>query len=71
MSGQIVFTLCCRSVGLEVIALVTGQTMWTEVYSPSLKRWLHCDSCENAMDAPLMYESGWEEIKLCHRIFQR
>lgn len=33
--------------------------LWTEVYSQVQKRWLHCDSCENSLDAPLLYEGGW------------
>jgi peptide-N4-(N-acetyl-beta-glucosaminyl)asparagine amidase len=33
--------------------------VWTEVYSDYLGKWVHCDSCEQKFDAPLMYEAGW------------
>jgi len=54
------FTLVCRALGYEARHIHDWTDhVWTEVYSDSLQRWLHADSCEAALDAPLMYEQGW------------
>ncbi|XP_051167402.1 peptide-N(4)-(N-acetyl-beta-glucosaminyl)asparagine amidase isoform X2 [Leptopilina boulardi] len=55
-----VFTLMCRSLGYDTRFIVDKTDhVWTEVWSVAQKRWIHADSCENAMDRPLMYEKGW------------
>ncbi|CEG37405.1 Peptide:N-glycanase [Plasmopara halstedii] len=54
------FTLCCRAMGYEArYVLDVTDHVWTEIYSDHLKRWLHCDSCEEQLDCPLTYEVGW------------
>ena len=54
------FALCCRALEFETRwVLDWTDHVWTEVYSEAQERWLHCDACEDACDAPKMYERGW------------
>ena len=54
------FALCCRALGFDARFVEDQQDhVWTEVYSESERRWLHCDPCERALDRPHIYEAGW------------
>jgi peptide-N4-(N-acetyl-beta-glucosaminyl)asparagine amidase len=54
------FTLCAVACGLQArYVLDATDHVWTEVFSLALNRWVHCDSCEEAFDTPLVYEAGW------------
>ncbi|XP_023022495.2 N-glycanase Pngl [Leptinotarsa decemlineata] len=57
-----VFTLFCRTMGWDSRLIIDeGDHVWTEVYSVTQRRWVHCDPCENECDVPLIYENGWKK----------
>jgi peptide-N4-(N-acetyl-beta-glucosaminyl)asparagine amidase len=54
------FCLICRAAGLDArLVLDFTDHIWVEYYSTALKRWIHMDPCEAAVDKPLLYEVGW------------
>lgn len=56
------FSLFCRALGWDTRKVIDETDhVWTEVYSDVKKKWIHCDPCENVLNAPLMYECGWNK----------
>lgn len=54
------FALCAKSMKYDVrVAYDWTDHVWCEIYSTKPQRYIHCDSCENAYDSPLMYSNGW------------
>ena len=54
------FALLCTALGFDTRHVHDWTDhVWVEVWSPAQVKWLHVDPCENAVDAPLTYESGW------------
>lgn len=56
------FFLLAKACGLTVRAVYDWTDhVWTEIYCNEEKRWVHADSCEDCLDEPLLYESGWKK----------
>lgn len=56
------FTAILKAFGYEArLILDWTDHVWTEYYSTSQNRWIHIDSCEKAVDSPLIYELGWHK----------
>ena len=54
------FSLICRALDYETRYILDWTDhVWTEIWSPSQNRWIHCDSCEAAFDEPRLYSEGW------------
>eukprot|EP00967_Tisochrysis_lutea_P150938 scaffold292800_cov30-Tisochrysis_lutea.AAC.1 len=54
------FGLLATATGFDVRwVLDVTDHVWCEVWSCHHQRWVHCDPCEEACDAPLLYETGW------------
>lgn len=55
------FTFLCRCLGYDArYIFATFDHVWTEVYSPFQKRYLHVDPSDAVVDSPLMYQHGWK-----------
>eukprot|EP00392_Amoebophrya_sp_AT5.2_P009423 g9451.t1 len=60
-----VFSAMLRAVGYETRFIAdTTDHVWCEAFLPSKEEtgevgWVHVDSCEATVDAPLLYEAGW------------
>jgi len=61
------FTLIACATGLKArIVLDWTDHVWTEIWSTQRQRWIHTDSCESALDTPLLYSNGWgKKLSYC------
>jgi len=54
------FTCICRCFDLEARFVVDWTDhVWTEVYIPDKRKWIHVDCCECVIDESSLYEKGW------------
>ncbi|CAM9205633.1 unnamed protein product, partial [Ectocarpus fasciculatus] len=66
------FCLICRTIGIDALYTMDWTDhVWVEVWIPSLGRYVHADSCERALDSPLVYETGWNKKLLYVVSFSR
>jgi hypothetical protein len=56
------FCLICRAVGLDARWVMDfSDHVWVEVWIESRGRYVHADPCEISLDAPMLYEAGWNK----------
>lgn len=56
------FCLICRALGLDARWVMDfSDHVWVEVWIDSKGRYVHADPCEISLDAPLLYEAGWNK----------
>jgi len=54
------FVAILRAIGFDArIVFDWTDHVWAEVWLDSKQRYVHVDPCENIIDAPFTYESGW------------
>jgi len=57
---SILYTALCLAHGYRPrIVLDMTDHVWTEVWNPTQKRWMHIDPSERRVDDPRMYERDW------------
>jgi transglutaminase-like putative cysteine protease len=59
---SILYTALCLSHGYRArIVLDMTDHVWSEVWNPVQKRWMHIDPSEKRVDDPKMYERDWKK----------
>jgi hypothetical protein len=59
---SILFTAFCLAHGYRArVVLDLTDHVWTEVWNPEQKRWIHVDPSEKRIDDPKMYERKWKK----------
>lgn len=59
---SILYTALCLAHGYRArIVLDMTDHVWTEIWNPTQKRWIHIDPSEKRIDNPEMYERDWKK----------
>jgi len=59
---SVLFTSLCLAHNYRArLILDMSDHMWTEVWNPQQKRWVHVDPSEKKIDDPEMYERDWKK----------
>jgi hypothetical protein len=59
---SILYTALCLAHGYRArIVLDMTDHVWTEIWNPTQRRWIHIDPSEKRIDDPKMYERDWKK----------